>query len=77
MSGFVTMALGLLEFAPVIAKLVGGNNSGDVAEKIVEIAQSLTGSQDFNQVRNTFRNSPETQLQFQREIDTLVLEDRF
>lgn len=76
MSGFVTMALGLLEFAPVIAKLVGGNDSGDVAEKIVETAQSLTGTQDFNQVRNTFRNSPETQLQFQREIDTLLVQDR-
>lgn len=54
----------------------GGNDSGNVAEKIVETAQSLTGAQDFNQVRNTFRNSPETQLQFQREIDTLMLEDR-
>ncbi len=43
MSSFVTMALGLLEFAPVIAKLVGGNDSGDVAERIVETAQSLTG----------------------------------
>ena len=76
MSGFVTMALGLLEFAPVIAKLVGGSDSGVFAEKIVETAQSLTGAQDFNQVRNTFRNSPEAQLQFQREIDTLMIEDR-
>lgn len=76
MSGFVTMALGLLEFAPVIAKLVGGNDSGAVAEKIVETAQSLTGAQDINQMRNTFRNSPDTQMQFQREIDSLMMQDR-
>lgn len=76
MSSFVTMALGLLEFAPVIAKLVGGNESGEVAEKIVETAQSLTGTQDINHVRNTLRNSPEAQAQFQREIDKLIVEDR-
>jgi hypothetical protein len=76
MSSFVTMALGLLEFAPVIAKLVGGNDSGDVAEKIVGTAQSLTGAQDINHMRDTLRNSPEAQIQFQREMDKLMLEDR-
>lgn len=64
MSSFVTMALGLIEFAPVIAKLIGGNDSGSVAEKIVETAQSLAGSCDINHMRNTFRSSPEAQLQF-------------
>ena len=76
MSSFVTMALGLIEFAPVIAKLMGGNDSGNVAEKIVETAQSLTGSGDINHMRNTFRSSPEAQLQFQREIEKLGMEDR-
>lgn len=76
MSSFVTMALGLIEFAPVIAKLMGGNDSGSVAEKIVETAQSLTGSSDINHMRNTFRSSPEAQLQFQREIEKLGMEDR-
>jgi hypothetical protein len=76
MSSFVTMALGLMEFAPLIAKLVGGSDSGEVAEKIVESAQNLTGSDDIHQVRNTLRNSPEAQLQFQREIERLLIDDR-
>lgn len=76
MSSFVSMALGLMEFAPMIAKLVGGSDSGEVAEKIVEAAQNLTGSQDLQHVRTTLRNSPEAQLQFQREIEHLVMEDR-
>jgi hypothetical protein len=76
MSSFVNMALGLLEFAPVIAKLVGSESSDNVAEKIVETAQELTGANEINHIRATLKNSPETALQFQKEIDKLILEDR-
>lgn len=76
MSSFITMALGLMEFAPMIAKLVGGDKGPDMAEKIMETAKCVTGSQDVDHMRDALRQSPQALLQFQREIDKLAIEDR-
>lgn len=76
MSSFVTVALGLMEFAPIIAKLVGGEKSAEMAEKIVETAQSVTGVDELEHIHNTFRSSPSTVLAFQQEIEKLATGDR-
>lgn len=76
MSSFVSMALGLMEFAPIIAKLVSGDNANNMAEKVIETAQNITGGKDIRQVQETFKNSPDILLQFQSELSKIALEDR-
>jgi hypothetical protein len=76
MSSFVTMALGLMEFAPIIAKLVGGAKATDMAEKIVETAQTVTGVNDIDHMHHTLRNSPSVLVEFQQQVEKLALEDR-
>jgi hypothetical protein len=76
MSSFVTMALGLMEFAPIIAKLINGDKPQDMAEKIVETAQTITGSNEIDYMQHTFRTSPSVLIEFQQEIEKLATEDR-
>lgn len=76
MSSFVTMALGLMEFAPIIAKLVSGDNASNMAEKVIETAQNITGSKDIYQMQERFKTSPDVLLKFQSELSKFDLEDR-
>jgi hypothetical protein len=42
----IAAALGLAEFAPVIAKWLGGENAENVAHHVVDTAKKVTGSSD-------------------------------
>jgi hypothetical protein len=42
----IAAALGLAEFAPVIARWLGGENAENVAHHVVETAKRLTGADD-------------------------------
>lgn len=76
MSSFVTMALGLIEFAPIIAKLVSGDNAINMAEKVIETAQNITGSKEIHQMQERLKTAPDVLLKFQSELSKFDLEDR-
>lgn len=42
----IAAALGLAEFAPIIARWLGGAQAQDAATKVVDIAQKVTGTKD-------------------------------
>lgn len=75
-TSFITMALGLMEFAPVIAKLVSGEKAQHMAERIVETAQEVTGSHDVVHARQALQTSSETVMRFQQALNQLVVQDR-
>lgn len=61
-------ALGLAEFAPLIARWVGGKNAQEVASEVVQIAHKVTGVQDPLQAIKVLENNGELILKFQKEI---------
>lgn len=39
----ISLALGLAQFAPSIVRWLGGDKAGDVAQQVVNTAESITG----------------------------------
>ena len=39
----ISIALGLAQFVPVITRWLGGDQPGDVAQQVVDVAQTITG----------------------------------
>ncbi len=73
---FVSIALGLMEFAPLIAKIVNGNESEKIAEKVVKTAKIVTGGSELEDISESLRKSPEAVLEFRREAEKIVNNDR-
>lgn len=73
---FVGIAMGLLEFAPVIAKLLNEKDSENTAESIVKTAKRITGVDDASAMAEVFRNSPESVLRFREVLEKVDVEDR-
>jgi hypothetical protein len=42
----ITIAMGLASLAPTVARWLGGEKAGEVAQRVVGVAQSLTGKAD-------------------------------
>ena len=79
----ISTAIGLMEFAPMIAKLVSGDSAKDIAQEIVGKAKKLAGSDKLDSIKEAFRNNPKILAQFQKDmylmrvrLDQGYLEDR-
>lgn len=55
---------------------MNSDKADNVAEKIIGTAETLTGTDDINHMKDAFKNSPETVLQFQKEVSKFALDDR-
>lgn len=79
----ITTAMALAQFAPQIIRWVtGSDKAGQAAEKVVEIAEAVTGRQG-DQVIEALKGDPSLVLQFREkvmanetELDRLYLADR-
>ncbi len=79
----IASALGLAQFAPVIAKWLGGHQAEQRAEEVVNAAKRITGQEDPSQMVALLRENSLLVAEFQksmREIDAreelAFLEDR-
>lgn len=75
----IPLAAGLIEFAPQIAKLFGGDDAADQAQKVIDVAKQVTGLSDPGEAVSAIKADPALQLEFSREANTLeraYLEDR-
>lgn len=64
MGPLIPIAMGLAEFIPSIAKLFGGKNAEDVANKVVGVAKAVTGLDDPAKAVEAIRADPALVLQF-------------
>lgn len=64
----IAAALGLAEFAPVIARWLGGENAENVAHHVVETAKRVTGLDDPVDAAKTLSENSLLVAEFQREI---------
>lgn len=62
------IALALAQFAPMIAGLFGGPKAEDVAQKVVGIAQAVTGQSAPNAALAAIQADPNIALQFQKAV---------
>ncbi|MBA8737534.1 hypothetical protein [Chromobacterium violaceum] len=66
----ISIAMGLATFAPDIIKWISGDSkASDAAQKVVDIAQQLTGTRTGGDALNAVRNNPTLAFQLQQEID--------
>lgn len=67
-------ALGLAQFAPSIARLLGGEKAEDVANSVVRIAKSITGTEDSSSLMSVLKENPNLLIEFQKEVIRLETE---
>ena len=79
----IAAALGLAGFAPIIARWLGGDQAQDVATKVVDIAQKITGTLDPIEAIQRLQESTDMVSAFQKaiiqveaEIELAVMKDR-
>jgi hypothetical protein len=79
----IAAALGLAGFAPIIARWLGGDQAQDVATKVVDIAQKVTGTLDPVEAIQRLQNNAGMVSEFQKaiiqveaEIELAVMKDR-
>ena len=79
----IASALGLAQFAPVIAKWLGGNQAEQMAEEVVEVARRVTGHEDPSQMVQLLRENSLLVAEFQKammeievRLELAFLEDR-
>jgi ABC-type multidrug transport system fused ATPase/permease subunit len=62
----ITIALGLAQFVPKIVQWIGGDKAGAVAQKVISVAQQVTGKPSGDQALDALKADPSLVLQFQQ-----------
>jgi hypothetical protein len=64
----LTIALGLSQFVPKIIKWIAGDKAGTVAQKVIDVAQQVTGKPTGDQALAALQADPNLVLQYQKAI---------
>lgn len=66
----IAMALAQLagQFAPTVIGWLGGDKAEDVAQKVVDVATSVTGKTDLNETVAMLQSDPDKAMQFQERL---------
>ena len=64
----ISIALGLAQFVPSLAKWLGGDKAGDVAQKAVDVAKAVTGKASGDDALSAIKADPQLALQYQQSM---------
>lgn len=64
----IAAAMGLAEFAPLIARWLGGDKAHDVAHQVIGVAKQITGTDDSLKAIEAIQNNQEMLWDFQRAV---------
>jgi len=64
----IAAALGLAEFAPVIARWMGGDNAENVAHQVIEIAKMVTNQTDPVEASKALAENSLLSAEYQKEV---------
>ena len=70
----IPIAMSLAQYAPKIVGLLGGEKAEETAEKVVNIARTITGEPDPRKAVEVIKANPELQLKFQEQANQFELE---
>lgn len=62
----ITIALGLSQFVPSIIRWIAGDKAGTVAQKVVDVAQQVTGKSSGDEALKALQADPGLVLQYQK-----------
>jgi hypothetical protein len=69
----ISIALALAQFVPGLTRLLMGDKAGEVAGKVVDAANAVTGADNPNEALAQIKQYPELQLKLQQEMNHIVL----
>lgn len=79
----ISAALGLAQFAPSIARWLGGENAEKIATTVVDLGKKITGEDDAVDIIKALKDNPTLVIEFQRaaiklesELEFMYLSDR-
>lgn len=64
----IAAALGLAEFAPIIARWMGGDNAENVAHQVIDIAKKVTNQEDPIEASKALSENSLLIAEFQKEV---------
>ena len=64
----ITIAMGLAQFVPQIVKWIAGDNAGTVAQKVVAVAQQVTGKPTGDEALKALQVDPNLVLQYRQAV---------
>ena len=69
----ISIALALAQFVPGLTRLLMGDKAGEVADKVVDAANAVTGADNPDEALAQIKKYPELQLKLQQEMNHIVL----
>lgn len=69
----ISIALALAQFVPGLTRLLMGDKAGEVADKVVDAANAVTGADNPDEALAQIKQYPELQLKLQQEMNHIVL----
>ena len=69
----ISIALALAQFVPGLTRLLMGDKAGEVADKVVNAANAVTGADNPDEALAQIKQYPELQLKLQQEMNHIVL----
>ena len=69
----IPIAMTLAQFAPGIARWLGGDRAGDIAQKAVSVANTITGHPDPEAAAAAIAGDPALQIEYQRAMAPIVI----
>src|ERR1700732_4908539 len=64
----ITIAMGLSQFVPQIVKWIAGPKAGTVAQKVVDVAQAVTGQATGDAALKALQADPNLVLQYRKAV---------
>lgn len=69
----ISIALGIAQFVPGIARWLGGDKAGDVADKVIGVAKQVTGIANPQQSLEKLRTQAELQVKLQQAMNPVIV----
>jgi len=69
----ISIALGIAQFVPGIARWLGGDKAGDVADKVIGVARQVTGVENPQQALERLRTQAELQVKLQQAMTPVIV----
>lgn len=66
-------ALSLATFVPGIARWLGGDKAGSVAEKVMDVARTVAGLSNDSAAVAAIQNNPQLQIEFQKAVQPVLI----
>ncbi len=69
----LTAAIAIAKYAPDVLRWFGGDDEADIAEKVVGVAQKLTGTDNADVAADLVENDPELQVELAKAMQPVIV----